>query len=349
MPAPRVPVEIREFPRPDLAPACAAQDGVSKCAAPTCTCGTGGSPACRIRSFPATSRRACSTRCAGRSQDIDGRALREGDASCSSTCTAPAAAVAPARSTGRRRAVRRAGSTASPTRPPTASSAAGPRRSISSPASSRGCPTPCRRDYIGGGCGLMTAVHIIERAALGLGDTVVVQGAGAVGLSTTALARSPARRRDRDRRAAVAARAGARAWAPTRGRLDGTTPESGCERARDDARPGRRRGHRGGRLGARLRRGPPAGARRRPLCHRRPLHERRRRRINAHEHINRKHLEIRGCWGSEARTLPARARRCWSASGADVPGAPSARGPTGSTSSTRRSPMPRRCGSRRRW
>ena len=23
--------------------------------------------------------------------------------------------------------------------------------------------------------------------------------------------------------------------------------------------------------------------------------------INAHEHINRKHLDIRGCWGSEAR------------------------------------------------
>src|SRR5580765_340392 len=44
--------------------------------------------------------------------------------------------------------------------------------------------------YIGGGCGLLTAVHIIERARLTLGDTVVVQGAGAVGLSTAALARA---------------------------------------------------------------------------------------------------------------------------------------------------------------
>jgi threonine dehydrogenase-like Zn-dependent dehydrogenase len=43
-------------------------------------------------------------------------------------------------------------------------------------------------DYIGGGCGLLTAVHIAERAKIRLGDTVVVQGAGAVGLSAIALA-----------------------------------------------------------------------------------------------------------------------------------------------------------------
>src|SRR6476646_10267131 len=44
-------------------------------------------------------------------------------------------------------------------------------------------------DYIGGGCGLLTAVHIAERAEIRLGDTVVVQGTGAVGLSAIALAR----------------------------------------------------------------------------------------------------------------------------------------------------------------
>jgi len=44
-------------------------------------------------------------------------------------------------------------------------------------------------DYIGGGCGLLTSVHIIERSRIVLGDTVVVQGAGAVGMSTAALAR----------------------------------------------------------------------------------------------------------------------------------------------------------------
>jgi len=43
--------------------------------------------------------------------------------------------------------------------------------------------------YIGGGCGLLTAVHIIERAGFRAGETVLVQGTGAVGLSTIALAR----------------------------------------------------------------------------------------------------------------------------------------------------------------
>src|SRR6187455_2132203 len=35
-------------------------------------------------------------------------------------------------------------------------------------------------DYIGGGCGLLTAVHMMERAEIRLGDSVVVQGTGAV-------------------------------------------------------------------------------------------------------------------------------------------------------------------------
>ena len=49
--------------------------------------------------------------------------------------------------------------------------------------------------------------------------------------------------------------------------------------------------------------------------------------INAHQHINRKHLEIRGCWGSEARHFLARAA---TARGArrDVPWRASARAPT---------------------
>lgn len=42
--------------------------------------------------------------------------------------------------------------------------------------------------YIGGGCGLPTAVHAIERAEIMLGDTVVVQGSGPVGLSAAILA-----------------------------------------------------------------------------------------------------------------------------------------------------------------
>lgn len=44
-------------------------------------------------------------------------------------------------------------------------------------------------DYIGGGCGLSTGFHAVERADIRLGDTVVVQGSGPVGLSATAFAR----------------------------------------------------------------------------------------------------------------------------------------------------------------
>ena len=89
-------------------------------------------------------------------------------------------------------------------------------------------------DYIGGGCGLLTAVHIAERAEIRLGDAVVVQGAGAVGLSAIALAR--ARRRldgHRHRRAGRASRACPRRWAPTRSfDLDTTTPAERHESVR---------------------------------------------------------------------------------------------------------------------
>jgi threonine dehydrogenase-like Zn-dependent dehydrogenase len=42
--------------------------------------------------------------------------------------------------------------------------------------------------FIGGGCGLQTAVHAIERADIKLGDSVVVLGSGPVGLSCAGLA-----------------------------------------------------------------------------------------------------------------------------------------------------------------
>jgi L-iditol 2-dehydrogenase len=44
-------------------------------------------------------------------------------------------------------------------------------------------------DVIGGGCGLFTGFAAVERSELVLGDTVVVQGAGPVGLAATAFAR----------------------------------------------------------------------------------------------------------------------------------------------------------------
>ncbi|MCC6317012.1 MAG: zinc-binding dehydrogenase [Gemmatimonadaceae bacterium] len=42
--------------------------------------------------------------------------------------------------------------------------------------------------FIGGGCGLVTAMHAVERAAIHLGDSVAVLGAGPVGQSIVALA-----------------------------------------------------------------------------------------------------------------------------------------------------------------
>lgn len=44
-------------------------------------------------------------------------------------------------------------------------------------------------DVIGGGCGLFTGFGAVERSSLEMGDVVVVQGAGPVGLSATAFAR----------------------------------------------------------------------------------------------------------------------------------------------------------------
>jgi L-iditol 2-dehydrogenase len=43
--------------------------------------------------------------------------------------------------------------------------------------------------FMAGGCGLPTALHGIERAAIGIGDTVLVLGCGPVGLALTILAR----------------------------------------------------------------------------------------------------------------------------------------------------------------
>ncbi|MEW6322363.1 MAG: zinc-binding dehydrogenase [Acidobacteriota bacterium] len=162
--------------------------------------------------------------------------------------------------------------------------------------------TVADEDYIGGGCGLITAVHAIDRAAVRLADTVLVQGTGAVGLSIVALARlsgaatvvaigAPADRLQlarrmgadevldlgtttgEERRARIARLTGGRG-------VDVAIEASGSPRAVEEAfglvRDGGRyviAGHY-----------TDAGASQ----------------VNAHEHINRKHLEIRGCWGSEA-------------------------------------------------
>jgi threonine dehydrogenase-like Zn-dependent dehydrogenase len=158
-------------------------------------------------------------------------------------------------------------------------------------------------DYIGGGCGLLTAVHIAERGRIGIGDTVVVQGTGAVGLSAIALAKlagaslvvaigAPAARLE------LAARMGAdivldfastsdaerleQVRAVTHGEgadvvIEAAGSAAAVEEGLDLARDGGRyviAGHYTD-VGASA--------------------------INAHRQINRKHLDVHGCWGSEAR------------------------------------------------
>jgi D-arabinose 1-dehydrogenase-like Zn-dependent alcohol dehydrogenase len=43
-------------------------------------------------------------------------------------------------------------------------------------------------DFLGGGCGLPTGFHAVERAGIALGDTVLVQGSGPVGLNAAIFA-----------------------------------------------------------------------------------------------------------------------------------------------------------------
>jgi threonine dehydrogenase-like Zn-dependent dehydrogenase len=43
-------------------------------------------------------------------------------------------------------------------------------------------------DFLGGGCGLPTGFHAVERASIAMGDTVVVQGSGPVGLNAAIFA-----------------------------------------------------------------------------------------------------------------------------------------------------------------
>ncbi|HVC20984.1 MAG TPA: zinc-binding dehydrogenase [Vicinamibacterales bacterium] len=158
-------------------------------------------------------------------------------------------------------------------------------------------------DYIGGGCGLVTAVHAVERTDMQLGDSVLVQGTGAVGLSAIALARlagagtiiaigAPADRlqlaRDMgadvvlgltetdldERLAAVRAATGGVG-------VDVAIEAAGSARAFEEALDLVRDGGTYVIAGHYTNAGPST--------------------VNVHEQINRKHLVIKGCWGSEVR------------------------------------------------
>jgi threonine dehydrogenase-like Zn-dependent dehydrogenase len=157
--------------------------------------------------------------------------------------------------------------------------------------------------YIGGGCGLLTAVHIIERAALRPEETVLIQGVGAVGLSAIALAKLSGASRvyavgAPAARLALAVRMGAddvfdlvSTTAEERRAvvLSGTHGEgadvvieaAGSARAIEEGLTLVRDGGRYVVAGHYTDAGSST--------------------VNVHHQINRKHLEIRGCWGSEPR------------------------------------------------
>jgi threonine dehydrogenase-like Zn-dependent dehydrogenase len=155
--------------------------------------------------------------------------------------------------------------------------------------------------YISGGCGLVTAVHAVDRAAVTLGDTVLVQGTGAVGLSAIALARlagattiiafgAPADRlalataMGADRVVDVLHTTAAERDAIVRDLTGGAGVDvaieaAGSARAVEEALDLVRDGGRYVIAGHYTDAGPSS--------------------VNVHQQINRKHLEIRGCWGSE--------------------------------------------------
>lgn len=155
--------------------------------------------------------------------------------------------------------------------------------------------------FIGGGCGAPTAFHGVQRATLRLNDTVLVQGCGPVGLSCVAFARisgageiivvgAP------DDRLALARQMGA----DTTLHLDRTTPAERLEAVRE------RTGGRGADVVIEATGNPAAVPEGMMLardngtcvvlgqytdCGDVAL--------NPHTMINRKHLDIRGCWGSD--------------------------------------------------
>jgi L-iditol 2-dehydrogenase len=154
--------------------------------------------------------------------------------------------------------------------------------------------------YIGGGCGLVTATHAVERSEVRLGQSVAVLGVGPVGLSAIALAALAGAEQvfavgGPPTRLTFATRMGATRTLPldmaaeeratiVRSLTDGHGVDVVIEASGspDAVTQGLDLVRDGGRVviaGHYTDNGPVA--------------------LNAHTHINRKHVEIHGCWGAD--------------------------------------------------
>ncbi len=156
--------------------------------------------------------------------------------------------------------------------------------------------------WMGGGCGLPTAVHAVELAKIGLAERVLVQGSGPVGLSCAALALLSGASWVGILGGPEARLSAARAFG-----VDftvdvfQTTPHARREAVRDAT------GGRGPDIVIEASGNPLAVTEGCELvrdagryvivgqCHT----DNGNIELNPHLHINKKHLEIRGCWGSD--------------------------------------------------
>ncbi len=155
--------------------------------------------------------------------------------------------------------------------------------------------------YIAAGCGLPTAIHALERAEVRLGDSVVVQGSGPVGLNVAIMAQLSGATQviavgAPEARLEIASAVGADHTID----IQRYGPEERIERVRELT------GGRGADITIEATGNPaaiPEGMRMTrdngryvvvgQYTDAGPVE------INPHRDINRKHLEIRGCWGSD--------------------------------------------------
>lgn len=156
--------------------------------------------------------------------------------------------------------------------------------------------------FVGGGCGAVTAFHAVRRGGVRLGDSVVVLGAGPVGLSAAAFAALAGA----DPVIVVGAPADRLAMAGRMGATLCLDLDRVPHAARRDAVLGCT-GGRGADVVIEAAGVPAAVAEGATLCrdggvlvvagHYTDGGETA---LNPHTHLNRPHLEVRGCWGSDA-------------------------------------------------